>query len=215
MPKINCGILRKPSNTRPAIWIMEEDGVRSAVKDFSVNGFYFRNIIGRFLVWRECRAYRRLIDLQGVPALLGTKDGLAVFMEEIDGKDLDSLEPDSSLPENFFRDLKDLVNEIHKQGLVHCDLKRAPNIILGNDGKPYIVDWSAALSKVELKIFPLNLIFKRFIRDDNNAIIKLMLKYRPEDITDEEKERYLYRSSIERLVRTIRDAARNLLQRIA
>ncbi|MFC1891664.1 RIO1 family regulatory kinase/ATPase [Thermodesulfobacteriota bacterium] len=215
MPKLNCGILRQFSNTRPAIWVIEEDGICAVVKDFSTSGFFFRNIIGRFLVWRECRAYRRLKGLKGIPAFLGSKEGLAVFMEVIDGKDLDSLESGLSLPENFFKNLEDLVDEIHKRGLVHCDLKRAPNIILGKDGNPYIVDWSAALSETEFKFFPLNLIYKRFITDDNNAIIKLMFKFRPEAITCEEKRQYLYRSWIERIIRSIRDTVRKFLQKIA
>jgi len=215
MPNINCGILRKHTNTRPAIWIIEENGIRAVVKDFSVNGFLFRNIIGRFLVWRECRAYRRLKELKGVPAFLSAKDGLSIFIEEIHGRDLENLDSNISLPENFFSDLQKLVDEIHEKGLAHCDLKRAPNIILGSDGKPYIIDWSAALSDKEFKLFPLDLIYKRFIEDDNNAIIKLMLKYRPEDVTSDEKKKYLYRSRTEKLIRSIRDTARRLLQKIA
>ena len=39
LPTKNSGILRGSSSTRPAIWIVEENGVRAVVKDFSKNKF--------------------------------------------------------------------------------------------------------------------------------------------------------------------------------
>jgi RIO-like serine/threonine protein kinase len=215
MPKISCHILRNPTNTRPALRVIEADGVRAVVKDYSANGFVFRNTIGRFLVRRECRAYRQLDRIRGVPAFLGIREGLAVFLEEIKGNDLGNIAHGSKLPDDFFRELSDLVDRVHNRGLAHCDLKRAPNTILGNDGKPYIVDWSASISEKEFKLFPLNLIYKRFIKDDKNAIIKLMLKFRPEDVTPEQREQYLHRSRIEKCIRSFRDEVRRLIKKVA
>ena len=160
IPKRQCGILRKPSSTSPVIWIIEEKGIRAVVKDFSLNGFIFRNTIGRFIIWREKKAYRRLNGLKGVPAFYGTTGGLALVIELIPGKSIESLEVISGLSETFFEDLKTLVEKIHARGLAHCDLKRAPNIILGDDGKPYVVDWAAAISKGEFRFFPLSYIYR-------------------------------------------------------
>ena len=107
------------------------------------------------------------------------------------------------------------MESVHRRGLAHCDLKRAPNILLGHDGKPHIVDWSSSISKREFRSFPLNMIYKRFLLDDLNAIIKTQLRHCPESVSPEEKRRYYQRTRGERLIRAIRDRLRDLLQRIA
>ena len=63
-------IFRKPTSTRPAIWLLEEDGKRAIMKDFSPNRFLYRNFVGRFLLWREEKAYRKLEGIQGIPDLI-------------------------------------------------------------------------------------------------------------------------------------------------
>jgi RIO-like serine/threonine protein kinase len=216
LPELRRRVLRRPSSTRPALWLIEKGGVRAVVKDYSLNGFLYRHTVGRFLIWREGKAYRRLKGLEGVPDLYGVINGLALVMEEIPGSNMEGLENDRQLSEGFFRSLRVLVDRIHGRGLAHCDLKRAPNILMGRDGKPYIVDWSAAISEREFPIFPLNKIYQRFLQDDLNAIMKLRLKHCPaETISSEEKRLYYRRGVGERLVRRLRDRAREWLQRIA
>jgi RIO-like serine/threonine protein kinase len=215
IPKQQCGILRKPSSTRPVIWILEQDGVKAIVKDFCFNGFLFRNTIGRFLVWREKKAYERLKGLKGVPILYRAIDGLALVIEAIPGNNIEAMETVAKLSDNFFEDLRVLVDNIHERGLAHCDLKRAPNIILGDDGKPYIVDWAASISKREFGFFPLYLIYEMFIQDDLNAIIKIRLKHHPENVTPEEKNQYAHRSIAEKVIRNIKDKIKDFLKKIA
>jgi serine/threonine-protein kinase RIO1 len=111
--------------------------------------------------------------------------------------------------------LKDLVDRYHKKGLVHCDLKRAPNTLVGHDGLPYVIDWGASISEREFRFFPLNLIYQRFLLDDHMAIIKLKLRHAPEAVTLEERKRYNHRSGAEKLIRAIRDRLRDILQKVA
>jgi serine/threonine protein kinase len=208
-------VLREPSSTRPALYVIQEDNVRAVVKDFSPNGRLYRNIVGRFLVWRERKAYRRLTDLDGVPGFFRSIDGIALILEEIQGQNIEDLEKKKRLHKEFFEELRRLVERIHERGLAHCDLKRAPNILVGYDGKPYIVDWSASIFKTEFKFFPLNLLYKRFLLDDFNAITKIKLRHCPENVTPEEKRHYDHRSRPEKLIRSIRNKARAFLQKIA
>jgi serine/threonine protein kinase len=215
LPEIQCGILRKPSGTRPTIWIVEEKGVRAVVKDFSTSKFLFRNTVGRFLVWRESKAYGKMKNLAGIPNLYRIIDGLALVMEEIPGSNLEEIEDKMEIPQAFFDALKDLVAAFHKRGLAHCDLKRAPNTLLGNDGFPYIIDWGASISERAFRLFPLNLIYRRFLRDDYMAIIKIKLRHTPGAVTPKEREFYRYRSGPEKMLRGIRNRLRNILQKIA
>ena len=141
-------------------------------------------------------------------------DGLALVFEELHGRNVEGMENETRLPKEFFTDLRELLKKIHRRGLVHCDLKRAPNILLGDDQRPYIVDWSAAIMEREFRFYPLNLIYRRFVQDDLNAVIKLELRHHPENITPGAMRIYTYRSRPEKLIRAMRDRARDLLQRL-
>jgi RIO-like serine/threonine protein kinase len=156
-----------------------------------------------------------LRGLAGVPTLYQEIGGLALVFEEIQGRSLENLEKETQLPEEFFKKLRDLVTEVHGRGLAHCDLKRAPNVLSGKDGRPYILDWSSAISEREFRFFPLKIIYRRFLLDDFNAITKLQLRHCPEKISLEEKKRYEQRSGVENLIRAIRDKGRSLLKKIS
>jgi serine/threonine protein kinase len=207
--------LRKPSSTRPALYRIEVGNARAVVKDFSVNGRVFRNFIGRFLIWREKKAYRRLKGVKGVPVLYGVVEGLALVLEEIQGRSIEGLDREKRLPVQFFEALRDLVERVHRRGLCHCDLKRAANVLVGNDGQPYIIDWSAVILEREFRFFPARLIYKRFLVDDFHAVIKLQLRHCPEAIHPEVLRQYQSRGAVERAIRKLRDGARDFLQKVA
>lgn len=214
LPENHCGILRHSSNTRPVIWIVEENGVRVVVKDFSNSKFLYRNIIGRFLIWRESKAYKKLQGLKGVPTCYGVIDGLALALEEIPSQPLKKHNKNIKLPGTFFDDLKNIVDSFHNRGFAHCDLKNGANVLVGHNGLPYIVDWSASVSEKECRFFPLNRIYLRFVLDDYFAIIKLKMRYVPETLTLEEKREYAQRSHMERGIRVIRDRLRKIFKKI-
>lgn len=215
LPHENLGVIRKPSSTRPTLWVVEQNGRRAVVKDYSSNRFLYRNLIGRFLLWRERKAYRRLKGLKGIPICYRVIDGLALVIEEIPGRNIEGLENEGGLSEEFFNQLQEVVKKVHNRGMAHCDLKRAPNILLGHDDKPYLVDWSASISEREFRFFPFNLIYQRFLQDDLNAITKLKLRHCPQSVSPEEARRYFHRSRTEEMIRSLRDKLRNWLQRIA
>jgi RIO-like serine/threonine protein kinase len=196
------------------IWVVEGKGVRAVVKDFSSTKFFYRNIIGRFLIWRERRAYETLKGLKGIPAYYGVIDGLALALEEIPSRPLKKHNKNIKLSDTFFGDLKNIVDSFHRRGLAHCDLKNGANVLVGHDGRPYIVDWSASISEREFKFFPLNRIYLRFVLDDYFAVIKLKMRYASETLTLKEKRQYAQRSRMERGVRVIRDRLRNVLKKI-
>jgi len=215
LPKRQCAILRKSTNTRPTIWLVEEDGVRAVVKDYSSSKFFFRNTFARLLVWREAKAFKKMKNLKGVPTFFRVIGGLALVVEAIPGTDLGEVKDKTRLRGDFFDALKDVVDGFHERGLAHCDLKRAPNILLGHDGLPYIIDWASSISRSEFRFPLLNLAYKRFVLDDYNAITKRKLKCAPELVAPEERQIYYHRSWAERAIRAFRDRLRDFLQKVA
>lgn len=208
-------LLRAPSSTRPAVYVIGAEGAKAVVKDFTGNGFFYRNVIGRFLLWREKRAYQNLKGLNGTPALYRTVAGSAIILEHIPGRNLETSRIPGSLKPAFFEDLKKLVEAFHKRGVCHCDLKRAANILIGADGKPYVVDWSAAILRTEFRFYPLSLIYRRFVVDDLNAVTKYQLRHCPETVTPEALHRYSQRSRAEKAIRALRDRLRRILKKVA
>lgn len=212
-PSAHYTVLRKPSSTRPTILSVEKGGFRFIIKDFSCNRFLFRNTVGRFLIWRESKVYKRLEGLPGIPKFYGVLEGLTLVMEAVEAQSVENLEKEGTLPWSFFNDMSRLVATFHERGVAHCDLKRAPNTLLGVNGKPYIVDWAAAILREEFRIPPLNLIYRRFQRDDEQAIVKLALRHQPDRLSEAVKSRYYYRSPGEKMIRAIRDKLREWLQK--
>jgi serine/threonine protein kinase len=208
-------VIRQPSNTRPIIRLVEDNGIQGIVKDFSVNGFIYRNIIGRFLLWREGRAYQKLQGIKGIPVFYRKIDGLALVISKVPGKDLGQLSEEEKPDLEFFQRLTKLIQECHRHGIAHCDIKRSSNIIIDDFGNPHIVDWAAAIEVKEFFIYPFKIIYRRFIEDDFKAVTKLKMRYCPEGITHEEKQSYIRRSIVERTIRAVRDVARKCLQKIA
>ncbi len=207
-------VKRRPINTRPIVWKARINGKRVVVKDYRSNGFFFRNTIGRFLIWREARTYMRLSGMKGIPKFYGVIDGLAIVLEDIPGKNLGKFKKGNVLPKSFFDSLEELVKKIHEMGVVHCDLKKANNIIVGEDGKPYIIDWGASIHKEEFDLPILRRIYERFLLDDNLAIIKHKLRFAPSIVTEEEKRRYEHLTPFERFIRKVRDKVLPVFQRL-
>ncbi len=235
----NAQLLREPTKTRPPIWIVEEGGKKAVVKDFSRQGWFYRNVVGRMLIWRERKAYEMLQGIQGVPSLYRVIPGQALIIEAIGGQDLRNFEEElismaqdgaeasaieekrKLLSSDFFVKLKKIVDEIHERGLAHCDLKRTPNIMIAKDGNPYIVDWAAFMTKGEARIFPLNMLYKLFLQDDYLSITKLKVNNRPDLATKEEHQAYhdykarREEAGFERAVREFRKKISTLLKKMA
>ena len=172
LPERQIRVVRQPTSTRPTIRLVEDNGIQGVVKDFSANGFIYRNIIGRFLLWRESRAYQRLKRIKGISVIYRKINSMALVISKVPGKDLEHLSEKERPDLEFFQKLTSLIQGCHRHGTVHCDLKRSSNIMIDEFGDPYMVDWAAAIASEEFSIYPLKKIYKKFIEDDFKAVTK-------------------------------------------
>jgi hypothetical protein len=97
--------------------------------------------IGRLLLERERRALERLDGLPGVPALGGPEQRGVLWRTWIEGEPLSRA---AELPSDFFDQLEALVRELHARGVCHNDLHKEPNVLVGADGWPGLVDFQLA-----------------------------------------------------------------------
>lgn len=100
--------------------------------------------LGRCLAEREHRALARLASLPQVPAPLGPVYAKgrrlrnAVARAFIPGHPLGK---DERVGADFFPALQAALRAMHRRGIAYVDLHKRENIIVGDDGRPYLVDF--------------------------------------------------------------------------
>jgi hypothetical protein len=122
-------------------------GVRYVLK---VSGFNF--IFGSllrplafFFSWREYKIYQMIKDIDGIPAL-GPRCGWSGYFHRfIEGKTLHELEEGFVLPDDFFDKLMAIIEQLHARRIFYLDLNKRGNIIVGDDLKPYLIDFQISL----------------------------------------------------------------------
>lgn len=104
--------------------------------------------LGRWLGQREARFLRQLADLDAVPDDLGevVVDGRvadhAVARAFVEGAPLFK---GQRVDDEFFARLSAAIGTLHERGIVYNDLHKKENVIVGTDGRPYLVDFQVSL----------------------------------------------------------------------
>ena len=141
--------------------------------------------IGRWLCRREVRFYTALRDLGNVPAVLGRIGRTGFVHAYIPGRPLSR---DEKVPDSFFDELRRLFTEIHRRRIAYVDANKPQNILLGEDGKPYLIDFQISYDLHELGDWPGNrAILRRLQQADDYHILKHKRKMRPDQLTPEER----------------------------
>jgi hypothetical protein len=144
--------------------------------------------LGRRLARRETRALKLMADRPGVPAVRGRVHADGVRLKNaaahafVPGHPLGAEErPDGE----FFPELLGLLHEMHRRGLAYVDLHKRENVLVGDDGRPYLIDfqvcfglWSSAMRANPL----LRFIHSSLCRGDLYHLAKHVRRCRPEQI---------------------------------
>ncbi len=94
--------------------------------------------IGQFLTRHESRLYRMTGSVDGIPAFLGHHGAAGFIHEYIPGR---PLQKEDRPGDQFFPRLSAILDHIHAAGAAYVDLEKRENILLGDDGKPYLIDF--------------------------------------------------------------------------
>lgn len=176
--------LRTAGGTRPDVRVVDIDGKRAVVKDFKRSDLLFRLLIGPILIKRERKALEQLKDVEGVPRLLSSIDRYAIAIEHIPAPSLYNI--DGPPPPGFFRELAGIMDEVHKRGVVHCDLRSSGNVLMDENGRPRVVDFAAAIVRGRGLNPLVNCIFRQFVDADMKSVLILKRKHAPERLTPDE-----------------------------
>lgn len=155
--------------------------------------------LGKWLCNRERRFYDKLHDLYHVPRHLGDFGPTGIVVEYVEGTPLSKAR---SVPDGFFRELQDVLAEVHRRDLAYVDANKLQNILVGTNNRPYLIDFQISWDPEEWGGGPISHWFlSHFQSEDNYHVLKHKSRLRPDELTPQERQSVNRRSW---LVRTHR-----------
>lgn len=166
--------------------------------------------LGKMLRNREQRVIEQLNGIDQIPQLLDTLGKTGLVYRYIEGKSLDER---PILPDHFFFSLGKLLESIHDQNVCYMDMNKRGNILIGEDHRPYLIDFQISLY---LPRHWSGFLKNAFQREDRYHLLKHKRRFRPDLLKPDEWERLKRKSLIIRIHRavggTLRDGRRWLLR---
>ncbi len=144
--------------------------------------------LGRLLADREAFAMRCMKEVPGVPDNLGPVHAegklfrSAVAHPFIPGHPLGA---DEQVDDNFFPELLGHLREVHNRKMAYVDLHKRENILVGDDGKPYLIDFQICYRSAAMRKFSLpttRIILKLLQNSDLYHFTKHVKRLRPDQI---------------------------------
>ena len=135
-----------------------------------------------------------------------------MLLEYVPGSSLRQREHELSDSGVFYDRLLKIIQQMHRHGVAHGDLKRKDNILVGPEEQPYIVDFGTAHFRRQPAGWLRSWLFGFMMQTDYNAWIKR--KYRRDYSRLSPEDAALYRPlPLERAVRPLREGWRQLTLR--
>lgn len=197
---------RHGGGTEPDVALVAVDGVHAVFKDYGAVDGWFARLLGPVLIAREAQALERLDGMAGVPSLYRRLDRYGVLMSYVPAEPLSR----ANAPPDAFEALDDLLADMHAHGVAHCDLRAPSNVLVAEDGRPYLVDFIARVHRGRSWNLPWNWIFRAFCCADRNALAKLKVRFAPSRATESERRRAEHRGWLARSIRAIGMGVRSL-----
>ncbi len=154
------------------------------VKDFAPKPWWVR-LMGWILISHECRAYRRLGEMQGVPPFVGRVDRWALAMEPINGIQLTTAPDRYDRGEYYLGELGKVLDRFEERGFLHLDLRGRQNVLLRDDGELVVLDLAGAFwfrpgGLLHRMVSPL------IAWNHRNTMAKWKVLLAPDSLTDED-----------------------------
>ena len=166
------------------VLLARQGGDRFIIKDFGRRGFWERNLIGRIVIGRECRAYDALSGIDGLPSRYARLTPFCLAVEYLEGKDLGGVAR-SEIGPGVLIQFERIIDELHGRGWVHLDLQRRSNILLVN-GKVFVVDLASAFHPGGVPLVG-RLLLRLLGFADRLSLIKMKTLFAPELLTETER----------------------------
>ena len=181
------------------ILLFQEAGMEFVIKTAMGNGAVRR--ARQATLVRECKAYKRLQGMRGIPRCYGMVADRYLVLEYVHGKayrDAQWQDRDA-----WFGQLLAIIRAFHNRGVAHGDLKSKSNLIVTRDQQPCVIDFGTTMMYKEGIHLINNAMFEYLKRLDLNAWVKHKYHGRYEDASEQDKVLLDY-SRFESLLRKYR-----------
>lgn len=187
-------------------------------------GFVPMGWLGRRLATNERTILQRLDDVPNVPRWSGdVRVGgrvlrNAVAHEFVPGRPLGR---EMRMGEVFFAELREVLDEMHRRGMAYVDLHKRENILVGDDGRPHLIDFQISFATPDGWVrhtITTRLVRRIFQRSDDYHLLKHVARDRrppgAPDSAEVERQRPWWIRLHRWIARPIRAARRGLLTRL-
>lgn len=202
---------RHAGGSRADVLLVRVGDEQAVLKDYHGADPWFRRLLGPMSIRREAHALRRLDGTPGVPRLIRRVDRYSLLIEYIPGRSAREV-PAGGFTPAFFEAFYRLIDRLHEAGVAHCDLRSTGNILVGEDGRPAVVDLTAHF-KQGRRWNPLTRwMFRRFCDADRVAVARLKKTHAPALLTETESAALARdrKTPLERFARLIGKSIRRL-----
>jgi len=194
--------------TEPEVALVACGSARAIFKDYARTPGWFGRLLAPVLLWREASALATLDGMVGIPKLYRRIDSRGLIMEYLPATPW----PQAKASDAAYTRLATLVDAMHTRGVAHCDLRAPSNMLVGDDGTPYIVDFVARMRRGQRWNLPWNWLFHEFVRADESALAKLRVRFAPKLATDDDRALLEQRGPLERFARGLGAGIRRLVR---
>ncbi len=147
----NLKILNKGKFANAFVYRYTDSEYDYTIKDFYHCPFVVRVLFGRVMAKIEYSTLKKLSGIKGIAPEVHMLSPFTIAFSYVKGKPLKAYDDGSNpVPVEFFHKMETLVAEMHARNIVHLDLRNLGNIIRGEDGNPYIIDFQSSISTKHL-----------------------------------------------------------------
>jgi len=178
-------------NSASAVGLYEADGDRVVLKCYRAAPLLIvpTGWAGRLMASHEASIMARVQDMPGVPRLRGRYGKAGLVRDYVPGVPLTRSTPVGA---DFFPQFFRLLRDMHRRGIAYVDLEKAGNILVGEDGRPHLIDFQVAVRVPDSclgGLVPLRWLRRHLQRSDRYHAVKHFRRIRRGELTAEKKAR--------------------------
>ena len=161
------------------------NGQLAVLKDYAQASSFFKATLGRYLVSREAKAYRRAGAVDECPRFLACLETHGFLLQYVEGKNC--LESTGIDRIEFFEELDGLLERLRQQGVLHLDVGR--NVLVTPEWRPILIDFasSVVIPRPALRFVGWVLRYRGLY--DQRAVSKLKRRIAPHLLTKDDHKR--------------------------
>lgn len=142
----NLEILNKGKFANAFVYRYKDSELDYTIKDFYHCPFFIRVTFGKIMAKIEYNTLKKLNGIKGIAPEVHMLSPYTIAFSYIKGNPLKAYRKTNSIPPEFFYKMEEVVSQMHSRDIVHLDLRNLGNIIRGEDGNPYIIDFQSSIS---------------------------------------------------------------------